>query len=77
MATHHEQGHGAPVPHEHAHGHAHDHAHHSVRDDRVPAYVGLIAGGAVIFAVLFGVVQWTNAQFAGHGAEKAGAAATR
>ena len=76
MATHHEQGHGAAVQHGHhdALGHGHGHAHHSVREDRVPAYIGLIAGGLFVGGVLFGVVKWTNAQFAGHGAEaRAGA----
>jgi hypothetical protein len=42
----------------------------------VPALIGLVAGSAVIGAVLFGVVQWTNAQFAGHG-EGAKAEATK
>jgi hypothetical protein len=79
MATHHEQGHGAAVQHgaHGAHGHAqHGHAHHSVSEDRVPAFIGLIAGAAFIGAVLFGVVKWTNAQFAGH-AEGAKAEATK
>ena len=80
MATHHEQGHGAAVQHgAHGahHGHAHHgHAHHSVREDRMPAFIGLVAGAVFIAAVLFGVVQWTNAQFAGHG-EGAKAEATK
>jgi hypothetical protein len=63
---------------QHDHGHAHgEHGHHhSVSEDRVPAFVGLIVGSAFIGAVLFGVVQWTNAQFAGHG-EGAKAEATK
>ena len=79
MATHHEQGHGATVQQgaHGAHGHAHHgHAHHSVSGDRVPAFIGLIAGAIFIGAVLFGVVKWTNAQFAGHG-EGAKAEATK
>ena len=46
-------------------------ATHSVRPparDKAPAFVGLVAGAAVIFAILFGVVKWTNSRFAGHGA---------
>ena len=74
MATHHEQGHGAAVPHG-LPGHDHAGHHHSVLGDRIPAYVGLIAGAAFIFVVLFGVVKWTNGRFAGHGAEKPAAAA--
>jgi hypothetical protein len=67
---HHEQWHGTDAPHG-APGH-----HHSVLDDRAPALIGLVAGAAFIGAVLFGVVQWTNAQFAGHG-EGAKAEATK
>jgi plastocyanin len=60
MATH-TTGHDA------AHGHG-GHGHHP--SDRVPAFVGLIGGGAFVGAVLYGVVLWTNAQFAGHEREK-------
>ena len=68
MATQHDPHHG---------GHAVTHeAHHSVRGDRAPAFIGLIGGAIFIFAVLFGVVKWTNAQFAGHG-EGAKAEATK
>ena len=58
-------------------GHAVTHgAHHSVRDDRTPAFIGLIGGALFIFAVLFSVVHWTNGRFAGHG-EGAKAEATK
>jgi plastocyanin len=54
------------------HGHAHGHA----PNDRVPAFVGLLGGGAFVGGVLYAVVLWTNAQFAGHeGREKAPLAA--
>ena len=32
----------------------------------MPALIGLVAGAAFIGAVLFGVVHWTNGQYAGH-----------
>ena len=50
-------------------------AHHSVREDRVPAYIGLIAGGIFIFTVLFTVVHLTNAHLAGRTEHPAAAAA--
>ncbi len=50
------------------HGHAQGHG----TADRVPAFVGLLGGGAFVGGVLYAVVLWTNAQFAGHeGREKA------
>ena len=36
--------------------------------DKRPAFVGLIVGGIAIFAIMWGVVELTNRQFAGHGA---------
>jgi hypothetical protein len=43
--------------------------------DKLPAFIGLVAGGAVIFLILFGVVKWTNTLFEGHGATPAAGAA--
>lgn len=43
--------------------------------DKGAAFVGLIAGALFIGAILYGIVIWTNGQFAGHKAEKAAAAA--
>ncbi len=42
--------------------------------DKVPAYIGLVAGGVAIFLILFGVVKWTNTKFEGHGAAPAAGA---
>jgi hypothetical protein len=53
------------------------HPHHDVSRDKGPAFVGLIAGIVLLGAFMYGMVQWTNAQFAGHGAEKAAAEATK
>jgi hypothetical protein len=75
MATQHDAHRGSHTdPHAGAHG-AHG-AHHSVRGDRAAAFIGLIGGAIFIFGVLFGVVQWTNSRFAGHG-EGAKAEATK
>lgn len=41
--------------------------------DKGAAFVGLIAGALFIGAILYGIVIWTNGQFAGHKAEKKGA----
>jgi hypothetical protein len=52
-----------------AHGHAgHDHGAHDaeVAGDKRAAFVGLIGGMALIGALVYGMVLWTNAQFAGH-----------
>jgi hypothetical protein len=77
MATQHDHGHAHGG---HGHGahaaHGAPGHHHSVSEDRAPAFIGLVAGAAFIGAVLFGVVQWTNAQFAGH-SEGAKAEATK
>lgn len=47
-------------------------SHSEGQSDRKAAYTGLIIGAIAVFAILFGVVVVTNAQFAGgeHG-EKA------
>lgn len=37
--------------------------------DKGAAYIGLIGGALFIGAILYGITMWTNAQFAGHGAE--------
>ena len=49
---------------DHASGH---HVHH--HDGRA-AFTGLIVGGLLVGAILYGVVEATNAKFAGH--EKGG-----
>ena len=49
------------------------HHHRPPARDKLPAFIGLVAGAAVIALILFGVVKATNAKFAGH---KPGAAAT-
>jgi hypothetical protein len=38
--------------------------------DKGAAFAGLIGGAVLIGAILYGIVIWTNAQFAGHEAEK-------
>ena len=43
--------------------------------DKAPAFIGLVAGAAVIFLILFGVVKWTNTKFEGHAAAPAAGAA--
>ena len=48
---------------------------HAPGADKMPAFVGLIVGGIALFAIMFGVVKLTNAQFEGHGAPKAAAEA--
>ena len=42
--------------------------------DKGAAFVGLIGGTIFIGAIMYGIVLWTNAQFAGHEAEKKAAA---
>ena len=59
-----------------AHGHAaHGHAAHDpaeIAGDKRAAYVGLVAGVAILGSLVYGMVMWTNARFAGHeGGEKA------
>lgn len=43
--------------------------------DKGAAFVGLIGGAIFIGAILYGIVIWTNGQFAGHEAEKKAAVA--
>ncbi len=38
--------------------------------DKGAAFIGLIGGAIFIGAILYGIVLWTNAAFAGHEAEK-------
>jgi hypothetical protein len=45
------------------------HVHHVPGADQRPAFMGLIVGGIALFAILYGVVKFTNAQFAGEGHE--------
>ena len=51
------------------------HSNHG--SDKGAAFTGLIGGAIVIGAILYGIVLWTNAQFAGHegGEKKTGAVA--
>ena len=58
-----------------AHGHAaHGHAAHG--SDKGAAFVGLFGGMILLLAVVYGIVQWTNAKYAGHeGGETPAAAA--
>jgi hypothetical protein len=51
----------------------HAHAHHVHHHDGRAAFTGLILGGLFVGGILYGVVQLTNAKFAGH--EKGGAPA--
>ena len=69
MAAHGHDAHGA-------HGH---HGHADANGDKAAAFVGLVGGMVLLGAMVFGVVKWTNGQYAGHGAggaEKPAAAAT-
>jgi hypothetical protein len=51
--------------------------HHDVSQDKGPAFLGLFAGFIVIGGLLYGMVLWTNAQFAHHEAPAAHAGATK
>ena len=42
-------------------GHKHD-----TNPDMGAAFTGLIGGAILLGAILYGVVQWTNARFEGH-----------
>ena len=44
------------------------------REDKSAGFIGLIGGGLLVLALLYGIVQWTNAKFAGHGARPAAGA---
>jgi len=59
----------------HGHGHGH-HGPDDVAGDKKAAFVGLVGGMALIGALMYGMVMWTNAQFAGHAAEATGSGAT-
>ena len=59
MATHDPSHHPAPHP-------AHD-VHVAPGADKAPAFMGLIIGGIALFAIMWGVLKLTNAQFEGHG----------
>ncbi len=41
--------------------------------DKGAAFAGLIGGAILIGAIMYGIVLWTNKQFAGHEGEKKGA----
>lgn len=50
--------------------------HAAQGSDKAAAFTGLILGAVFIGAIMYGIVLWTNAQFASHEAEgKKGAAA--
>jgi hypothetical protein len=53
------------------------HSHHDVSQDKGAAFTGLVLGLVLIGGLCYGMVLWTNAQFAGHAADgqKAPAAA--
>lgn len=41
--------------------------------DKSAAFTGLILGAIAIFVIMFGIVRWTNARYAGHSAAPAAA----
>ena len=43
--------------------------HAAQSSDMGAAFMGLIGGSIFIGAILYGIVVWTNAKFAGHAAE--------
>ena len=45
--------------------------HHDVSRDKGPAFVGLFTGLIVLGGFIYGLVLWTNAQYAGHAAGEA------
>lgn len=45
-------------------------SHVAAPNDRKAAYTGLIVGAVLVFAILYGVVKLTNAQFAAEHGEK-------
>jgi hypothetical protein len=60
------------------HGHDH-HTQVSHGSDKGAAFVGLFGGAILLLAVVYGIVQWTNAKYAGHaeGGERPAAEATK
>ncbi len=44
-------------------------------EDKKAAFTGLIVTAVIILVSLYGMVQWTNAQFEGHGEAPAATAA--
>jgi hypothetical protein len=52
--------------------HPHEtHAHHDHKADARAAFMGLIFGAIAILIIMYGIVRWTNARFAGHKATPA------
>ena len=43
--------------------------------DKSAGFSGLILGAIALFVIMFGIVRWTNTQFAGHGEAAAPGAA--
>jgi hypothetical protein len=78
-AHHGHDAHGHDAHGAHGHGHGHGHGADDVAGDKKAAFVGLVGGMAVIGALVYGMVLWTNAQFAGHaaGGERPAAAAAQ
>ena len=69
MATHDPSHHPAPDAHVVHVVHGGHGAHVVPGADKRPAFMGLIVGGIALFAILYGVVKFTNAQFAGEAHE--------
>ncbi|HYD51345.1 MAG TPA: hypothetical protein VEA99_01910 [Gemmatimonadaceae bacterium] len=45
--------------------------------DKSAAFTGLIVGAIALLAILYGMVQWTNSRFEGHGASTGAATTTQ
>ena len=41
-------------------------SHHVHHNDTKAAFTGLIIGAIALLIMVFGIVKWTNSQFAGH-----------
>ena len=44
--------------------------------DKAAGFSGLILGGIALFVMMFGIVRWTNAKYAGHATAPAAGATT-
>jgi hypothetical protein len=45
------------------------------KEDKAAGITGFIVGAVLLFALVIGVVAWTNSRFEGHGAAAEGSAA--